>query len=53
MHAKRRLGEGWSQNLEEYLAEQRRVIVELGGTRDFAEGVRAFLARRAPNFVGE
>lgn len=53
MYAKRRLGEGWNQNLEEYLDEQRRVIVELGGTRDFAEGVRAFLERRAPQFRGE
>jgi 2-(1,2-epoxy-1,2-dihydrophenyl)acetyl-CoA isomerase len=53
MHAKRRLGEGWSLRLEEYLEEQERVIVELGGTKDFAEGVRAFLERRAPAFRGE
>ena len=53
MHAKRRLGEGWNQNLEAYLDEQRRVIVELGASRDFAEGVRAFLERRAPKFRGE
>ncbi|MFN8178205.1 MAG: enoyl-CoA hydratase-related protein [bacterium] len=53
MHAKRRLGEGWSQSLEEYLEEQSRVIVELGGSHDFQEGVRAFLERRAPRFRGE
>jgi 2-(1,2-epoxy-1,2-dihydrophenyl)acetyl-CoA isomerase len=52
-HAKHRLGEGWHQPLEEYLTEQQRVIAELGGTRDFGEGVRAFLDRRAPEFCGE
>jgi 2-(1,2-epoxy-1,2-dihydrophenyl)acetyl-CoA isomerase len=53
MHAKRRLGEGWSQGLEEYLEEQRRVIIELGGSVDFREGVRAYLEKRAPRFRGE
>ena len=52
-HAKRRLGEGWNQTLEEYLEEQQRVIVELGGSADFREGVRAFLERRRPVFRGE
>ena len=51
-HAKRRLGEGWQQPLDEYLEEQRRVIADLATSSDFAEGVRAFLKRRSPNFEG-
>jgi 2-(1,2-epoxy-1,2-dihydrophenyl)acetyl-CoA isomerase len=50
--AKHRLGDGWQQPLEEYLAEQRNVIGELGTSADFEEGVRAFLDRRAPVFRG-
>ncbi|MGQ0721191.1 MAG: enoyl-CoA hydratase/isomerase family protein [Candidatus Eiseniibacteriota bacterium] len=52
-HAKHRLSEGWDQPLAEYLDEQRRVIAELGASRAFEEGVRAFLERRAPDFRGE
>jgi 2-(1,2-epoxy-1,2-dihydrophenyl)acetyl-CoA isomerase len=51
--AKRRLKEGWEQTLESYLDEQRDVISELGGSKDFEEGVRAFLERREPHFRGE
>lgn len=50
--AKRRLGESWVQPLDEFLDRQRDVIAELGKTHDFAEGVRAFLERRAPDFKG-
>ncbi len=52
-HAKRRLRESWTQPFEEYLDEQRRVIGELGASHDFAEGVRAFLNRSAPEFRGK
>jgi 2-(1,2-epoxy-1,2-dihydrophenyl)acetyl-CoA isomerase len=52
MQAKRRLGEGWNQPIEEYLDEQRNAIASLSETKDFAEGVRAFLDRRAPDFRG-
>ncbi len=51
-HAKQRLGESWTQGIDEYLDEQRRVIGELGASRDFEEGVRAFLDRRPPEFEG-
>jgi len=51
--AKRRIKEGWEQTLESYLDEQRDVISELGGSKDFEEGVRAFLERREPKFRGE
>jgi 2-(1,2-epoxy-1,2-dihydrophenyl)acetyl-CoA isomerase len=50
--AKRRLGEGWEQSFEKFLEEQGRVIVELAGTQDFREGVRAFLERRIAHFEG-
>jgi hypothetical protein len=46
------LGEGWGQSFEEYLEEQSRVIVELAGTKDFREGVHAFLERRVAKFEG-
>jgi 2-(1,2-epoxy-1,2-dihydrophenyl)acetyl-CoA isomerase len=52
-HAKRRLGEGWQQPLGEYLEEQQRAIADLATSKDFAEGVRAFLDRRAPKFEGQ
>jgi 2-(1,2-epoxy-1,2-dihydrophenyl)acetyl-CoA isomerase len=51
-HAKQRLGESWEQPLEQYLDAQKEVIGELGTSRDFEEGVRAFLERRGPNFEG-
>jgi 2-(1,2-epoxy-1,2-dihydrophenyl)acetyl-CoA isomerase len=51
--AKHRLAEGWDQPLDEYLVEQRRVIADLGASRDFEEGVRAFLERREPQFRGK
>jgi 2-(1,2-epoxy-1,2-dihydrophenyl)acetyl-CoA isomerase len=51
--AKRRLAAGWDQPFAEYLDEQRQVIADLGASRDFEEGVRAFLERRAPVFRGE
>lgn len=50
--AKHRLADGWEQPLDSYLEEQRRVIAELGQSDDFEEGVRAFLARRPPEFRG-
>jgi 2-(1,2-epoxy-1,2-dihydrophenyl)acetyl-CoA isomerase len=50
--AKRRLGEAWTQPLDDFLDRQRDVIAELGKSHDFAEGVRAFLDRRAANFKG-
>ena len=36
--------------LEEQLDAERRLIVAAGGTADFAEGVTAFLEKRAPEF---
>jgi 2-(1,2-epoxy-1,2-dihydrophenyl)acetyl-CoA isomerase len=39
-------------SLTEQLEKERRAFVAAAGTRDFAEGVSAFLARRAPAFEG-
>lgn len=50
--AKRRLGEASGRAIDEFMDEQRRVIIELSRSDDFREGVRAFLERRAPNFNG-
>ena len=50
--AKRRLGDGWEQPVDEFLDEQRQVIADLAESHDFREGVRSFLERRAPEFRG-
>ena len=41
-----------SQPLEAQLEEERQHIVRAGGSRDFREGVTAFLAKRPPRFEG-
>ncbi|NDV01409.1 enoyl-CoA hydratase-related protein [Pseudoroseicyclus tamaricis] len=38
--------------LEEQLATEARLQAECAGTEDFAEGVRAFMDKRAPRFAG-
>ena len=43
---------GWSQTLEEQLDVERDMQRELGWSADYAEGVAAFTARRAPVFHG-
>jgi 2-(1,2-epoxy-1,2-dihydrophenyl)acetyl-CoA isomerase len=41
-----------SNGLREQLGLEGKLQSELGRTQDYAEGVRAFLEKRAPNFVG-
>jgi len=43
----------WSQSLEQQLDTERDYQRELGFTADYAEGVAAFTAKRAPRFSGK
>ena len=51
--AKRLLLEADGNSLEAQLSRERAAFVECVATEDFAEGLRAFVARRAPAFVGK
>lgn len=44
--------EGWSRTLEQQLDIERDYQRELGHSADYAEGVAAFTAKRAPHFTG-
>jgi 2-(1,2-epoxy-1,2-dihydrophenyl)acetyl-CoA isomerase len=44
--------ESWGRTLEQQLDTERDYQGELGRTADYAEGVAAFGAKRAPNFTG-
>jgi 2-(1,2-epoxy-1,2-dihydrophenyl)acetyl-CoA isomerase len=50
--AKRLLREAGTSTLESHMALERQLIAECGGTADGREGIAAFLAKRAPGFVG-
>ncbi|GAC1452692.1 MAG: 2-(1,2-epoxy-1,2-dihydrophenyl)acetyl-CoA isomerase PaaG [Steroidobacteraceae bacterium] len=49
---KQAIYESWGRSLEQQLDTERDYQGELGRTADYAEGVAAFGARRAPNFTG-
>ncbi|HET9389810.1 MAG TPA: 2-(1,2-epoxy-1,2-dihydrophenyl)acetyl-CoA isomerase PaaG [Steroidobacteraceae bacterium] len=49
---KQALYESWGRTLEQQLDVERDYQRELGRTADYAEGVAAFAAKRAPSFVG-
>jgi 2-(1,2-epoxy-1,2-dihydrophenyl)acetyl-CoA isomerase len=49
---KRALDESWSNDLEAQLELERELQREASLTPDYAEGVRAFIEKRAPNFSG-
>jgi len=49
---KRALDESWNNNLETQLELERELQREASLTPDYAEGVRAFMEKRAPSFGG-
>jgi 2-(1,2-epoxy-1,2-dihydrophenyl)acetyl-CoA isomerase len=49
---KRALDEAWDNDLETQLALERELQREASLTPDYAEGVRAFMEKRKPNFSG-
>jgi 2-(1,2-epoxy-1,2-dihydrophenyl)acetyl-CoA isomerase len=49
---KQAIYESWGRTLEQQLDVERDYQGELGRTADYAEGVAAFGAKRAPNFTG-
>ena len=51
-HTKQAIYGGWSRTLEKQLDVERDMQRELGWSDDYAEGVAAFTARRAPVFRG-
>jgi 2-(1,2-epoxy-1,2-dihydrophenyl)acetyl-CoA isomerase len=49
---KRGFNAGFSNDLETHLELEEELQREAGGTEDYAEGVRAFMEKRKPNFKG-
>lgn len=50
---KRGFNEGFANSLETQLALEEELQREAGRTADYAEGVQAFMQKRAPNFTGQ
>jgi len=49
---KHAINQSFGNTLEEQLALEKELQAEAGTTADFAEGVRAFLEKRKPEFIG-
>ena len=50
---KQAIYESWQRSLEGQLDVERDYQRELGNSADYAEGVAAFIAKRAPQFTGK
>jgi len=50
---KKMIRESWGQSLDSELDRQRDAMRELGFTRDYHEGVAAFMEKRKPTFTGK
>ena len=50
---KQTLNKSLTNNLEDQLALESKNQIEAAGTKDYAEGVAAFIEKRKPNFKGE
>lgn len=50
---KRAMNASWANGLDEQLEMEARCMQEAGRTADYEEGVRAFLAKRAPTYQGK
>jgi 2-(1,2-epoxy-1,2-dihydrophenyl)acetyl-CoA isomerase len=52
-YTKQALNQSFSHNLDEQLATEERLQIKAGQTKDYQEGVQAFLEKRPPVFRGE
>ena len=50
---KRAMNASWANGLDEQLEMEARCMQEAGRTKDYEEGVRAFLEKRAPTYTGQ
>lgn len=50
---KQALNQSFINNLEDQLHDEEMLQEKAGRTKDYAEGVQAFLQKRKPNFIGE
>lgn len=50
---KRLIHQGWAESLETQMAAESQAIAAMSATADASEGMRAFLAKRAPEFTGK